>query len=246
MNIRYRYYFLLLLAGIIACKKDGYKSIETFYYPYKDLEEGKVYIYKSLNAFSPPFDFWFFKSFKQNDTWYLTAQHYDINFNVDQFQLQEMLRTGAYSDSYTLYQIDSSGRSIKMQANVEYGNVFPFKVKDSLGVFLFKISWDDPYKESKSTTLVRNRRYLQDTLLSFGDMQRNGIVFHVAEVAEFDEEGILEVEMSGKEIYLQGVGLVYLKKQINPEISLEYQLDTIVDMDYFLREISTSGKWHLE
>jgi len=240
---RLGFVFLFIAICFLSCKDDGYRSVSSYYYPYKDLEEGKVYIYRGLNEHTPPYDYWFFKSFKQDDIWFLTAQHYDGQFNVDQFQLQEMLPSGAYSDSYTLYEVDSSGKSQAIQTEVEFGNLFPFKVKDSLGVYLFKISWKDRMLPDKRTTLIRNRRFTNDTVAQVMGQQREGIWFHVAEVAEFDEEGILEVEMQGRELYIKDIGLSYLKKQINPEISLEYELDTMVDMDYFLREISNTVPW---
>jgi hypothetical protein len=236
---------LILIASLstLACGEDGYRNVGAYYYPYEDLEEGKVYIYRGLNEHTPPYDYWFFKSFRQGDTWFLTAQHYDGRYNVDQFQLQEMLPSGAYSDSYTLYEVDSSGKSQAIQTEVEFGNLFPFRVKDSLGVYLFKISWKDRLIPDKRTTLIRNRRYEKDTLVHTMGQSREGIWFRVAEVAEFDEEGILEVEMAGRELYVKDIGLTYLKKQINPDISLEYTLDTMVDMDYFLREISNTTQW---
>lgn len=231
------------LITILGCKPNDYRNINEFYYPFEQLETGKVYVYKGLNEYTPEYDYWFFKSFKQDDTWYLTAQHYDANYNVDLFQLQEMLQSGAYSDTYTIVEIDSFGNQNKVQADVEFGNVYPFKVKDSLGVFLFKISWEDPVKKGKKTTLIRNRRYVHDTVFTYGNENKEGLIFHVNEVAEFDDEGILEMEMSGQELYVKGIGLAYLRKQINDQITLEYRLDTIVEMDYFLREISTVNKW---
>jgi hypothetical protein len=223
---------------LTSCNSGAQKiNTESFYFPYEALEEGKVYIYRGLNQNTPPWDYWFFKSFKQNGKWFLTAQHYDGEFNVDQFQLQEILSSGAFSDSYTLYETDSTGKSQKILTEVEFGNLFPFKVTDSLGVYLFKISWKDPVQESKSTTLIRNRRYQKDTLYSYGGKEIPGIFFKVDEVAEFDEEGILEIEMKGRELYLKNIGLAYISKMINENFNLEYRLDTIVDMEYFLEEI---------
>lgn len=221
----------LVLCG---CSENGYRDVRMYYFPIDSLEEGRVYVYKGIGPHSPDYDYWFYKSFSQNHTWYLTAQHYDANLNIDQFLLQEMLQSGVYSDSYTLFEKDSLGNTHKIIAQVEYGNIFPFKVKDSTEVFLFKIQWQDKHNPNKSTTLIRNRRFLKDTVWTWEGQNVEAIVFYLSEVAEFDEEGILEVFMEGREVYAKGLGLVYLQKKINQEVTLEFVLDTIMDMDQFL------------
>src|SRR5690606_28285806 len=102
-----RLIFITILCIISACNSNDYRNIKEYYYPYEKLETGKVYVYKGLNEYTPEYDYWFFKSFKQDENWYLTAQHYDANYNIDLFQLQEMLQSGAYSDTYTIVEIDS-------------------------------------------------------------------------------------------------------------------------------------------
>jgi len=123
-----------------------------------------------------------------------------------------------------LYQSDSTDKQTRIPVEIVAGNNFPFEVQDSLGIFLYNIQWFSP-ADSSTNTLIRNRRYLGRTTYEFEGKEYAAIEFGVRELIENEQEGFLKIELKGKEIYAQGLGLVYTHKEaIDSGFEQTYQL----------------------
>lgn len=226
---------VLSFTGCSPGKKD-YRDISGFYFPYESLGAGSVYLYRNPAEPDAPPDAWSYQSFREDDKWFLTCQNYDQALQVRQFQLESIVPTGALSDAYILYEQGKDGRLVKVKAEIEQSSVFPFSVRDTAGIYIFSLHWKDAADSLKETTLVRNRRFLKDTSFTYREEILDAIVFEVRDLIELEEEGILSVETTGKEVYARGLGLVHRTRRINESLSLEFTLDTIVQMDHFLQQ----------
>lgn len=215
---------LLLILTFVGCSLDGTRDIRDYYFPLKKLKDGQVYEYRAIQPDSLTPQYWYYRSLQQDGRVLLTATMYEADFIPRQLVTEELVNNGMLLDDLYIYYTDSMGLQQPYDVHITAGNVFPFQVSLPSGVFLYNIHWDDPFKGT-STTLIKNRRYLGDTTLVHGAINySNCIAFGVKELVEVESEGVLAKEFEGVEIYAKGVGLVYFKKIINAQLTLEYIL----------------------
>ena len=216
---------ILTIASFSSCKEDdNTRDIRDYYYPLKALTEGQVYEYRPLNQDSLTPSYWYYRSFLTPEGKFLTGTYYEENLIPQQFIKEEMIHNGMLLEEIKLLTQDSAGQEIQIPVEILSGSVYPFAVRDSGGIFLYKIQWDYPIDPPTSTTLIKNRRYLGDTTITIDAKQYDCVAFEVRELLEQDQEGYFEQEFKGMEFYAKGIGLIYYKKEITKEISLEYQL----------------------
>lgn len=221
------YLILIPILGLLflnQCRFDGKTNIKTYYYPLHDLYDGLTYEYRGVNNEQLPPYYWYYRTVEQGGSTYLTGMYYDYNFIPQQFIREEKVSNGMLMDELFVYQTDSTDKQVQIPVEVTAGNTFPFEVQDSLGVFLYNISWFSPI-DSATNTIIRNRRYQGKTSFEFKGKKYNAIEFSVRELIENEQEGVLKVELEGTEIYAQGLGLVYVsKKAIGSPFEQTYQL----------------------
>lgn len=225
--------------AIVGCGgEDGYRDISDYYFPVDDMEEGYVYLYDVYEGLPYTKDVWFYKKVEDEEEGkvFLSAQQYDAGFNVVQFQLQSITASGALLDQNVFYSTSEDGRAVPNESRIEEDNHFPFLVKDSLGVFLSSlVFWD--IRDSTEITLVRNRRFLRDTVVDLWGSNTPAIVMGVREAYDYNKEGVLTVESNGIEIYANNIGLIYSRKMIQDSFEVSFGLDTFYYMDNFLEAI---------
>jgi hypothetical protein len=215
------YWILLIIIVFVGCQSDQ-KNIRDYYFPLKALTGGLVYEYRAVNNDTLAPDYWYYRSFVTDTSVYLAATYYDAaTLTPLQLVREEMFSNGMAAQDLYLYETDSTGKQRQIIANIESGSVFPFEVRDSGGIFLYKVSWQ---MQDATTTLIKNRRYTGDTTFVFQEKTYDCVVFEVKELLEHDQEGFFEQEFDGVEWYAKGLGLVYSKKTITPTFILEYRL----------------------
>ena len=196
------------------------------------MEEGEVYEFASVNNDSLAPEYWYYKTLKTDTATYLTGTYYDSQFKISQVFGEEIVENGSLMYNYLLYESDSSGLLQPINVQIEVPNVIPFQVRDTQGIFLFKMKWSNKVTSptdsnafvQRTTTLIRNRRYKGKQHFDIMDEQKECVVFDLREIIETEEIGFQELEISGEERYAKGLGLVYYRKEISPELTLEYQL----------------------
>lgn len=209
----------------ISCeKKEETIDIRDYYYPLKALKDGMVYEYRPVHTDSLTPVYWYYRSLFNEQGKFLTGTYYEEDLIPQQFVKEEMIHNGMLLDEIKLLVSDSTGAQSPIPVEILSGSVYPFSVKDNGGIFLYKIKWEYPIDPPTATTLIKNRRYLGDTTLTFANKSYDCVAFEVKELLEQDQEGYFEQEYTGMEFYAKGIGLVYYKKQITASISLEYQL----------------------
>jgi hypothetical protein len=219
-------FLLLSILALQSCSRDGKKDIRDFYFPLKPLQDGLVYEYRPVGADSLTPIYWHYRTLIQDGNVFLTGTYYEFDFIPLQFFREEMVGNGMLLEDLYLYETDTTGKQRQVAVEILAGNTFPFEVRDSGGIFLYKIKWTMPSSPGATTTLIKNRRYLGDTVYVFKNQERQAVVFEVKELFEIDDEneGFFEQQFSGREVYAKGIGLVYFRKEIAKGMKIEYAL----------------------
>ncbi len=225
--------FGLGLLTFFSCNtKEQKRDIKEFYFPSENMiEEGRVYEYKAMNNDSLPPEYWYYKSVETDSALYFTGTYYDHNFEIRQVFREEIVGNGTLMQDYFLYIPDTTGTLMSLPADIQAPNGFPFEVRDSNGVFLFKLMWTFNEEPLMTTTLIRNRRYKGDKSYSYKNKTLECIQFDLVELLDDFNEGHLERKYTGTELYAKGIGLVYYKKNVDQGFVLEYELVDMYSMD---------------
>lgn len=218
-------YGSLLLLALTSCRGDGGKDIRNYYFPLRELQEGLVYEYQPVRPDSLTPAYWYYRSFITDDGVFLTKTYYEYELEPLQFSREEVVSNGMLLADIRLYEKDSTGKQQKAPAEVLSGSAFPFVVSDSTGVFLYKIQWHPVADPEATLTLIKNRRYMKDTVVQYDGSERDAVVFNIQELVEYDKEGVFEHQYSGREVYAEGIGLVYYEKKVAGDLQWAYRLD---------------------
>ncbi len=215
--------FIIYTFFIISCNSDT-KNIRDYYFPLQKLTDGLVYEYHSVNLDTLAPDYWYYRSVETDSALYLTSTHYDpATLTPMQLLREEEVSNGMLVNSLYLFENDTTGKQQQIEAEIIAGSIFPFEVRDSGGIFLFKTTWQSPAQQA-TYTLVKNRRYIGDTTFVFNTRSYDAVVFEVKELMEQRQEGVFEQQYASVEWYAKDLGLVYFRKDISPTFVLEYRL----------------------
>lgn len=223
--------FTLTIVGGCTAPQAEEGRARAFFYPLPILTDGLVYEYLPVNEDnSPPF-YYYHRSFFEGDSTILATTYYDYSFAPFQFSRQRIYKNGVEQKDMRLFFPDStSNKQQEVRVDVVYDDVFPFFVSDSSGVLLTELQWDGP-EPNRTTSLIRNRRYIGDTSHVFKGKTADALVFDLKELIRLEEDGVTETDYGGVEIYRQGLGLVYFKKKISDSFVIEYQLNDTFPME---------------
>lgn len=226
---------LLIISFLNACNESFPIRTESFYYPLNELNEGLVYHYQTKTNDQPQVSsYWYFKTNNINDTLYLSGQYYDGLKSVRQLFIQKCLTNIAELQDYTLFlPSDTNGQVLPVRVDVQYSNAFPFLIKDTLSVYLYKLSFISPV-DSAINTITRNRRFLKKEEWSFNGKVYPAIKIRLLERIENDIDGVLTIDLKGYEIYAKGIGLVYSLREGEDGTRIEERLVDRMLMDDFL------------
>lgn len=213
---------LIISIMMPACHPDVSRDIRDYYFPLRQLAHGMVYEYRAADTLTPAY--WYYRSIFKPGERYLTATYYEQELEPLQSARERMVSNGMLLEELRLYSPDTSGASRQTLVSVDYANVFPFEVRDSLGVFLYKVHWTD--EEGQIITLTRNRRFAGDTTFLFRGKIRPAVVFRTVEALELDhpKQGFFEQILYGREVYAKGLGLVAYGKAPAGQFPVWYQL----------------------
>lgn len=223
----YLYATLLLVSGLQACQSsDGYRDIRNFYFPLKALESGLVYEYEPLGISPNGTAYWYYRSLIDGNQVNLTGTYYEQALIPQQLSNERLTDAGMVLQDLFLYETDTTDaeRQLSTSVTVIEDDIFPFRVKANGGVYLYHISWQPPQDSGATIELIKNRRYLGDTTVTFQNRPYDAVIFELKELIAYDKQGVLEQQYSGREIYAKGLGLFYYSKRISEELHLRYQL----------------------
>lgn len=222
---------LCLLLGSCQERPD----MASYYFPISELSDGLVYRYEAIGELPLPDENWYYKAFDRGDDRYLVGQAYSVDGRVSQFVMEKETALGMITDSILLFFPDSSAKDLPVPVQVNKKAVFPFYFNSD--EFLeYEIVWTNP-TDSLQYTLGRKRRYSGDTLISFEGKTRQGVIFSLNESLEtfWVHDGATNSEWGGIEIYLEGIGLYYYRKNVSEQLVKEYRLADRLTMSDFLQ-----------
>lgn len=199
-----------------TCKNEGGIDLRPFYFPVEALaEQPLVYEYQPVNEKdSMGAEYWYFQTLQTDTATYFTGNYYNQALIVGQFSSEEIVDNGSIQHDYFIYDYDSLGNAIRYDAKIEYGNVFPFQVKDTTSILLQKMTWTFREAPLIATTVIKNRRYIGEAQYDFNGQTYDCVKFEVREIIDNNsaEDGHLENEATSIEYYAKGLGLIYYRK----------------------------------
>lgn len=213
---------LILLSG--SCTHSGQRDIRNYYFPLKVLTEGLVYEYQAEGHDRLPPQYRYFRSILQDTAVVLTETLYSPDFMPELLANYRMVKNGIKAGSLYLFYPDSTGKRVQVEAELIHRDVFPFRVEEQGGVYLYHARWTDPFDPDHQTAILRNRYYAGDTTVTFRGEDYPAVVFQLRELLEDDRAGVFEQAYTGLEIYAKGLGLVYYRKAFSEKLSLAYRL----------------------
>lgn len=205
--------FVLLILFFSACS-DGKRDIHDYYFPVKALRNGQVYAYQSEEGDTTERRYWYYRSFERDSGLFMAGVQYSRNFEIVQRLWEKIVDNGSLARTIFLYETDpATGLQRPIPTQVESPNLFPFRVTDSIGIFLFQVKYHPVEDTAATIYVIRNRRYLG----AGPDFELDGkkystVRFDLHEAVGNDKLGASEVEGVGEEWYAEGLGLVYYSK----------------------------------
>ncbi len=230
------FFFTMALCSFFCCKNElkdvGFLK---FYYPLEELRDGLVYEYHPVNNDTLPVDYWYYRVHKIEGVDYLTANNYNENFEVQQFVREKVEWEGVQLVDFILYQHLENGKQKQIDVEIQKNQVFPSYTLDSTKQYTMKLKWDLPKEEGTFITIERKRKYLNKGEINFEGKEIPCVVFKLNEHIEhfIEDDGYLEPEYPGVEIYAEGLGMVYFKKVLGEGVEMEYELKAKYSMEEF-------------
>ena len=183
--------------------------------------EGITYTYRNLRDTTAAPEIW---SHKKMGEGLIMSTNYDSRGLETQRQYDRLVIDGIVTDSLILMFEDSTGRRGETRVKVVSPYRFPFIPGDSSKVWLTQFEWYQP-QDSLHVVLQRRRRFDGDTTMTYHGKTIPAVQFTTDDTLETEEAGWTHSTWQGVEIYAKGIGLIYYKRKISPELTLEYQLN---------------------
>lgn len=207
-------FFLTIFIFFVNACSDGKRDIRDYYFPVEDLKEGLVYAYAAQTGDTSERRYWYLRAFEQDSGLFMASTQYDRNFEIVQMLREKILNSGSRARNSFLYETDTTtGVARPIPVVIGSPDLFPFRVTDSLGVFLFNLKYHPLFDTAATIYVIRNRRYLGDGPgFEFAGKKYPTIRFGLREAVGNEKEGASEVAGTGEEWYAKGLGLVYYEK----------------------------------
>jgi hypothetical protein len=234
---------LLFFAALGSCRVDHIsREFMAFYYPIYDLQEGKVYEYRPVENDTLPVDYWYYSSHKVDDKLHFTGNYYNERFQVQQFFRETQEENSMELNDFILYDTDEKGKQDQIDVEILTRGTFPTNFADSTKTFQMGVKWGIPGEDGTTISLSRERKYIGMSKYTYQGKKVKSAIFKTVENIEHfvADDGYLEPSFPGIEIYAEGIGLVYYKKQLSEAVVIEYALHAIYSMKEFDKKFKRS------
>jgi hypothetical protein len=227
--MRYLTYFIVIALLLSSCNntenKESQKTtndiqaLKKFYYPFDELSgDGLVYEYVDDEK-GEVVDYWLFKTVKDEaGDPYLIGTGYDARFEQRYFSREWIVANGTILKDYIFMQTDSaSNKSMLRPAKIEESVIFPFSpTSDTSLAYRFRIKFSLMPDTAMVYDLVRDRKFDKFLDYEFEGKKIKAVQFVAKEYIEARDSingGHWTVNSEMKEIYAEGIGLVYSEKK---------------------------------
>ena len=241
MNIIKSLFFILIASFLSNCKNE--KDITEYYFPVKDLQQGKVYEYRFVGHPEIDPQFWYYQTLKadpkasEKKGQFFTGTLYNAKYQIQQIVNEEVVSNGMMLNDLYLYMYDSLNVQTRIQPKILSPSVFPFAIEDTSHIYLYKIKFAYPNDTTHTTTIIKNRRFAGKTEYTYKGKKYDCAIFENKESVDDDLNGRWHNEFKSKELYAKGLGLIYYKKILGTTV-LEYELSDIYEMSDLEKKFS--------
>ena len=220
---------------IMACGHPGSRmeDISRYYFPLDSFPPaGMVYTYRNVKDPEGKPEIW--RHVRKADG-LLESTNFNLIYDFDssnpepdtvmvQRQYDRMASNGVITDSLILYAQDSTGSVRNIPVHIISPNRFPFVPVDSSNTWLTHMEWWQP-GDSLHVILQRRRRFMGHTTWNNKGHSYAAVRFRTDDTFETERDGWTISSWTGEEIYALNIGLVYYKRNISPELKVEFELE---------------------
>lgn len=220
---------------IMACGKpqSNKENISSYYIPLDSLPAaGMVYTYRNMRDPEGKPEIW--RHVRKGDG-LLESTNFNLVYDFDssnpvadtvfvQRQYDRMAGNGVITDSLILFSTDSTGTVRHFPVHIISPNRFPFEPGDSSNIWLTHMEWWQP-EDSLHVILQRRRRFMGHTTWNNKGQSYPAVKFRTDDTFETERDGWSVTSWTGEEIYALNIGLVYYKRNISPELKVEFELE---------------------
>lgn len=230
---------LVLLTG--TCGDSGSNDrLRPYYFPLEKLRTGLVYEYRAVGNDTLAPQYIHYQTIEQDGRTFLIGHSYDYEMRPQQWSREEMVSDGMLLVESFIYQADTSGQPVRIPLDISFGSIFPFDDHGPEMVYVYHVKWNEPADTNIFTRLVRNRRIVGDTIFQYKNQSLPCKKATLRELVENYDEGYIEHEFPGIELYAKGIGLVYYRKNVTAGFALEYALYDTYSMSELERKLKVS------
>lgn len=213
------------------CGTKSGPPLEDYYFPVEELQQGRVYVYEMSSQMAP--EYWYIKSFIEDDSVILTITVYDAMQRQVQLSRERMFGSGWVQRDLFLYAYDSIGTK-RIEADIINDDLYPFNVKDSLDVALYAAAWESEQQgELVRNRIFRNRRWMRKDTMEIMGQSIPVMIFKVDDHIEDERKGTLQIETESWEFYGKDWGLVKKDQYIDGELFRSFYLSDTMQMQEF-------------
>jgi len=238
---------LITFSILLLNSCDDRKNIEEYYFPIEELKRGKVYQYLTIDVDNNDtlFSRYSYSNTIETDSGVFFIQNkYDQTFFNDQLVTNEIVSNGVMikSNQFMAVVPEKENQQI-IQAEIIKNGAFPFSVSPTGGVTPMEMLLTDPKDSKEKIKLIRERKYLGDTIYTFRGVDLPAVVFAANEIRQFrhEDDGDFDHTSFATEIYAKGIGLISRKYNIT-DGQLESVLYDTFSMEIF--EELASNYWN--
>lgn len=184
-------------------------------------DTGLVYSYRNLADTAAGPEIWRHTTLGEG---LIESVNYGPDNEVVQRQYDRIVPNGVITDSLLLFYQDTDGLRKPIRVKILSPHKFPFQPGDSTKVWLTHLEWNQPL-DSLYIVFQRRRRFVGNTTWDMNGKSIPAIRFKTDDTFETERDGWTSSTWSGEEIYARGIGLVYYKRKISDQLSLEFSLE---------------------
>ncbi len=220
--------FSLFLLFLLSCRENT-EDLSAYYFPFDELKEGKVYVFKSKDENIPIKDYWYYKSYtNEKGIRYLKAISLDRKGLPLQFVDYEIDSAEVRLISMYIVERDKRGHTAIIPVKIEQPYIYNIELRDTSKALYAKIIWNNPF-DSLEYTLQKVRTFKGFQQMKMDSKVHSIIRFEIAtEFLTFTpHDGETHSAWPEYEIYSKGMGLVEYKISPDPDFPIQMRLDKI-------------------
>ena len=229
------YLAIIFMTLVLGCRSEE-RDLHDYYFPYKDLQDGKVYLYKDVGDGTFAKEFWFIQSEKSEEGYHLNISILNSKGEPIQTLREKVLPDEIKTVATMLVERDAYGDKYPVDVEIQQPYSFNLKIQDTSKALYCTLDWINPI-DSLEYTLEKIRYFKGFSTMQIMDkkVETLNITVHTT-FKSFDiNDGETSSLWPGEERYAKGLGLVYFKRAVNPEFVKELQLTKIYGREEFNR-----------